>query len=471
MLEWKVAVSLLEQIPDRRRDALLETAFMELAIADLDQALALAKSLDPTPHPSALRGILQGSERVSLDDGLREIGAQQGDVQAVTDRIALSRINSGVDVPFSKWVRLLKEYGNDIASLSQAQIQLLARVAKVWTEKSGMDALQPIFLTVPSDASRIALMSKLMQDLNEFSPELVLEVAEWIKVRDLEVLAEALADWAEMDPQIALEFAIEVESSEQRFRIQRSVISAWIQKDPNQILEELEQLPVRLQHWSRYEALREMTKTTPELVPAWLQGIDDASSKENIFVRLVSNWAEHDPHAALRWIQSDPYAQEKSPQMMDELMENLAQVDPSYALEVALDYPSDDSYPGLEATVIIETTRVDVERGIAMLKSARNQVTLEYAQIGVGIALVKQGEIDRAIALSANMSDEFQGRYFSELAVPWASADLESLLEQLDSLQSEEVRTSIVQELLLRNGLVQTLTTAQLNTLRNYLSE
>ena len=470
LLKPTEAISLIIQIPKSHRDALIETAFREMAFADLNQATALAKTLDPAQRQSALRGILRGSEDVP-DDQLLEVATQLGDQQSAIDSIALAKIGAGIEDPDAMWTELLNEYGKNIGSLSHAQIQLLANVARVWIEESGLSGIQSVYSSLKTDDSRVVLLSNLLQELNQSSPQLVLEVAEWIKETDLEVLTEAFSDWAEMNPRIALEVAVALEVGKQNMRIQRSVMKSWIESNPNSVLEELSQLPVRLQNWSLQEALIAMTTRTPEIVPAWLEEVDDASSKDNIFVRLVSNWAEHDPKAALQWIQTDPYAQEKSPQMMVELMESLAQIDPSHALEFALDYQSDDSYPGLEAWVIIETTRVDVERGIAMLENARNQVTLEFATIGVGGALVRQGEIDRAVELSTNMSEELKGRYFSQLAVAWARADLESLLGQLDSLQSEEVRTSIVQELLLRHSLVQTFSTEQLNTLKNSLSE
>ena len=470
LLKPNEAISLIEQIPESRRDALIESAFMELAIADLDQATALAKSLDSTQRQSALRGILRGSNNFP-NNRLLEIAAQLGDEESAIDSIALAKIGSDIDDPKAVWTELLSEYGNEIESLSQAQIQLLAHVATVWTEESGVTAIESIYSSLKSDGSRIALMSNLLQELNQSNPQLVLEAAGWLKDTDLQVLAEAFSDWAEINPQIALEVAMLVESSDQRFRIQRSVISGWFRSDPVSLLEALSQIPDSLRNWSKHEALLNMRLKTPELVPAWLHLIEDKTSREVVVGNLIRNWVEHDPLAVWQWMQTDDQATQLMPQFIGDILGNMAHVDSSSALELALKQPNHGWGFGLEAFVIAETTRVDVERGIAMLEHARNQKTLEEAQIRVGRVLVQQGEIDRVLELSTTVSEEFQQQFFNGLASTWASRDPESLLERLDSLPSEQIRSNMIRELLMINSFTNTLSTEQLNALKSSLSE
>ncbi|MYD46384.1 MAG: hypothetical protein F4W92_08540 [Gammaproteobacteria bacterium] len=464
------AISSIEQIPETRRQTLIESAFMELAIADLDQAIALAHTIDTLQSESALRGILRGSENIPKDR-LLEIAAQFGDEDSAIDSIALAKIGSDIDDPQATWTELLSEYGNKFESLSQAQIQLLAHVATVWTEESGVSAIESVYSSLKSDGSRIAIMSGLLQELNQSNPQLVLEAAGWIKETDLQVLAEAFADWAKTNPQIALEVAKVVESSDQRFRMQRSVISGWFRSDPISLLEALSQIPDSLQSWSKHEALLNMRSTTPELVPDWLHLLEDKISKEVVVGNLIRNWVEHDPVATWQWIQTDELATQLLPQFIGDILGNIAHVDSSFALELALKQPNHGWGFGVEAFVIAETTRVDVERGLAMLESARNQKTLEEAQIRVGVILVEQGEIDRVMELSATMSDEFQQTFFDGLASTWAIRDPKSLLEHLGSLPSEQIRSNMIRELLMINSFTNTLSTEQLNTLKSSLSE
>ena len=470
LLEPKTAISLVEQIPKRRRDALIESALMEIAIADLDQATALALTLDTTQRQGALRGILLGSENLP-NSRLIEIASQLGDEESAIDSIALARIESDIDDSKAMWTELLSEYGNDIESLSQAQIKLLAHVATVWTEESGVTAIESVYSSLKNDGSRVALMGNLLQELNESDPQLVLEAAGWLKNTDLQVLAEAFSDWAETNPQIALEVAMLVESSNQRFRIQRSVISGWFRSDPVSLLEALSQIPDSLRNWSKHEALLNMRLKTPELVPDWLHLIEDKTSREVVIGNLIRNWVEYDPLAAWQWIQTDDQATQLVPQFISEILGNMAHVDSSVALELALKQPNHGWGFGLEAFVIAETTRVDVERGIAMLEHARNQKTLEEAQIRVGRVLVAQGEIDRVMELSTTVSEKFQQQFFNGLASTWASRDPESLLERLDSLPSEQIRSNMIRELLMINSFTNTLSTEQLNKLKSSLSE
>ena len=470
LLEPKTAISLVENIPENRSGALIESAFTEMALADSDRATALALTLDTTQRQGALRGILRGSENVP-HDRLLDIAAQLGDEESAIDSIALAKIGSDIDDPKAVWTELLSEYGNDIESLSQAQIQLLAHVATVWTQESGVTAIESVYSSLKDDNSRIALMSNLLQELNQSNPQLVLEAAGWLKDTDLQVLAEAFSDWAKKNPQIALEIAALVESSDQRFRIQRSVITGWFRSDPVSLLEALNQLPVSLRNWSKHEALLNMRLKTPELVPDWLHVIEDNTSREIVIGNLIRNWVEYDPLAVWQWIQTDDQATQLMPQFISEILGNMAHVDSSVALELALKQPNHGWGFGLEAFVIAETTRVDVERGIAMLEHARNQTTLEEAQIRVGRVLVAQGEIDRVMELSTTVSEKFQQQFFNGLASTWASRDPESLLERLDSLPSEQIRSNMIRELLMINSFTNTLSTEQLNKLKSSLSE
>ena len=471
LLTPKTALSLIEQVPQGRRDALFETAFMEIAISDLDEATALAKTLDSTQRRSALRGILQASENVSYDR-LREIAAQLGDEQAAIDRIAQSMLEARIDDPSTMWTELLNEYGDKIESLSDAQVQLLVHVAKLWTEESGTSAIQSLFYSLGSDDSRVALVTNLLQELNHPShPQLVLDVAQWIKTTDLEVLAEAFAEWAKTNPQLALELAATVEMSGQHTRMQRSVIESWIRSDPNSLLEALNQIPESLQDWSQHEALLWMTNTTPELVPAWLPGVKDEYSREIVIGNLVHNWVEHDPLRVWKWVQTDEHAKKLVPQLIYGILGHLAHVDSSRALEIALEQPIDASEVGLEVTVIGQTTRVDVERGIAMLENARNQATLHAAQIAVGSILVKQGKINRLMEFSATLPEDDRDGFFYDLSSSWVFDNPESLLESLDSLPSEEVRMFMVGELLRVNIFTRALSTEQIDMLKNLQSE
>lgn len=470
LLRPKTALSLIEQVPQGRRDALFETAFMEIALSDLDKAISLAKTLDTTQRPSALYGILLGSENVP-HDRLRDIASQLGDEQIALDRIALSLVGAAVDDPSAMWTELLNEYGDNIESLSEAQIQLLVYVAKVWTEESGTSAIQSLYSSLSRDDSRIALVTNLLQELNQSNPQLVLEVAQWIKTTDLEVLAEAFAEWAKTNPLIALDVATAIELSGQHTRMQRSVIESWIRSDPNSLLEALNQLPESLQDWSQHEALLWMTNTTPELVPTWLQGVENEYSREIVIGNLIYDWVEHDPLRVWQWVHSDAQAKKLLPQFIDDILRNMAHVDSARALEIALEQPIQGPDVGLEALVIAETARVDAERAIAMLENARTQDTRKEAQIGIGVALVKQGEFERLMELSTTLPEEFRDQFFYGLSSTWVHNHPESLIEQLDSLPSQEVRMAMIRELLFVNQFTGALSKEQIDMLKNLQSE
>ncbi len=464
------AIEQLNKVSSERRiGVLVEKIFEELSIEDLDNAVEHAISLDSLLRQGALRGILQGREGLSTTQ-LRKIAIQFGNEQFVIDEIARARVGNILDNPITEWNEVLDWYGNDIGSLSEDQFELLVYIAEISIEQNGTYTLDMIYSSLGNDDGRILLFSRLLKEFESSNPQSTLAMAQWLNVKDREVLSQAMANWTQSgSPQEALKTATKIESGDSRMRIQRSVLRAWIQSNPVSLLGYVDHIPVRLQEWSKHEALLTMTWMSPDLVPGFLENAESGLTIDIVIGNLARGWAESDPHSALKWVRSDPRVHERRTQLMPVILKSLAKDDPSLALSIALNEPLTDSQIGMEALVIGGATLADSEQGIAMLEKARNQETLEIAYIEVGSALVKKGEIDRAMELSTSASEDFQFDYFNGLALTWALSDPESMLDRLESMPSVEIRENLAQVLVLVNKNTSVLSTEQLNELARFL--
>ena len=491
------AAESLEQIDASRATILLEMIFVEWSVSDLTEAVDYASRLNSNLKLSALRGILFGRDDLA-DDALLEIGAALDNKQLVMEVIASSRLNISFSNPAETWNDLLDEYGTQFDEFSDSQIELLVQVAESWLTEYDENTFREIYRSLGNDSNRVVLLTSLFEVMYDTNFESVLESAQWLNSQDRELLANMLSRWSNSDPLSALEIANATEDDS--LRLKRAVLEIWNKTNPSYLLENLDQIPEDLRTWSVNDALWNMTRSTPELVPQWLDLVTD-DRRRVMIESLAENWGMQDPLAALEWVNSDQFNPEDRDYYMRNLLTQVAYVDPSLALKMALEEPTDLGGVGIETMVIGSAVHADTENGIAMLEHARNPQTLDEALLQVGTVLIEKeeferavalstrvsednqlryfsllggrltfaGDIDKAIELASHMSDDLQIQYFERIAGNWAHAEPASMLEYIKNQSSREIQSILASELASRHKIFGSLTTDQLEALEEYL--
>ena len=153
------------------------------------------------------------------------------------------------------------------------------------------------------------------------------------------------------------------------------------------------------------------------------------------------------------------------------VLRNLVDVDPTLAFQTALKQPLTKHGRGLEAAVIEQLARTDLERAISMLSQVRDGRTKLHAYNSAGRALVQNGNNDRALQLGQQLPDEYRSAYLQSVMWQWAEADPETLLASLDELPSQEAKTQAAFGLVTGNVRTKALSDDQMKHVAGVLRE
>ena len=472
LLSPSEALALLADIPDSRRGSLISKVFSSLLVADVDDVVALAETLPDTDMQHAIKGILNGRMDL-MENELFEIAMQLDSEQVLVDAIAQSRILDEIDDPVAMWDEILDEYGNNLEVLSEVQVQLLVHIAENLIGQMGINSLSSVYSSMRDDDSRVLLFSRLFQAIDDENAQYVNDLAQWLKTKDREVLIRALSMWTKLDPLKALNTAIALELDGSSALVQRSVLTAWMRSNPLSLLENIDSVPKHLQDWNLQAVLLSVARTTPDLVPGWLDRIQSDISEEIVTTNLALSWGELDPRGALNWGRSYALGTDRHPSLMDKVLIGTARTDPDLALKEALQEPVySGSNIGVEVVVIQEVAMSDIDKAIAMLEQTRNEETLNDARIGIGSVLIFKGEFDRFVEFSEDLPEDVQYQYFSRHVSSWAFQNVQHLIEQLDSLPSEKIKIYIVEQVKEMHAAYEPLLTAeQLEEIESHVAE
>lgn len=468
------ALGLVVDLPENHQKLLIEAVFEEWSFHELDKAMEHAEQL---PHPTytwALQAILSARDDLAAEDRLA-IARRFDEEQLLVDLNANSLVDQEIENPKSVWNQLMRDYGNNLNQLSEAQREALVHVAGMWIREGSLEAHRNVMRTLSNKEDRAAIVSALLQRFYDEDPARSLAYTEHVANTDREVLNRAVGNWAETDGWTAFQAAqlFDGESKVQSDRMQRSAIIAWAENDAHTLIAALPKLPASLFEWSRETALLKMRFTYPESVPEFLGGIEDEREVRMIVDNLVRDWARIDPLAAYEWTMSgDKSLQAQSGgSRVGTIFYEAVRKNPHSALPMALALPLDENGVGPEAVVIGSMTTEDVDLAIDMLESARNSATRRQALSSIATNLVRRGNSDRAIQLIFKESEEDQLTHFEEIAWIWAGSHSEDLLSKFDSVPFDEVKRKCARYLLVENSIDPFMTKKDMEKIKEYVAE
>ncbi len=468
------ALGLVVDLPKNHQKLLVEAVFEEWSFHELDEALDHAEQLADPTYRWALQGIL--SARDDLEEGDRlAIARRFSEEQLLVDLNANALVDQEIENPKSAWNQLMRDYGNNMNQLSEAQREALVHVAGMWIREGGLEAHRNVMRTLSNKEDRAAIVSALLQRFYDEDPARSLAYTEHVANTDREVLNWAVGNWAETDGWTAFQAAqlFDSESTAQSDRMQRSAIIAWAENDAHTLIAALPKLPASLFEWSRETALLKMRYTYPESVPEFLDGIEDEREVRMIVDNLVMDWARIDPLAAYEWTMSGDKSlkAQSGGSRVGTIFYEAVRRNPHSALPMALALPLDENGIGPEAVVIGSMTTEDVDLAIDMMESARNSATRTDALSSIATNLVRRGNSDRAIQLISKESEEDQFTHYESVAWIWALTHSEDLLSKLDSVPFDEVKRKCARYLLIENSIEPFMTKEDMEKIKEYVAE
>ena len=356
--------------------------------------------------------------------------------------------------PVSAWNTLTNDEEQNIA-----QLNTFLEVASAWANRDGLEVIdrvrESLGFSVVSNAVVLSVLHKAVQTDPHAAFQRAISLSEQSQKDTLSTIVEL---WAQTDPLAALKALNSVNLGGSRNDLFESLIDAWSENNPKNLLDSLAELPERLQQKAEMQAMFGVARTSPPDAVEFLSELPDDPNDDrryDLAFEIAEHWSTIDAHAALDWVSSVPFPGEINmrPQRMllATVLRNLADEDPDLALQAALNEPMGRFGHGLEPYVVSDIAQKDTDQAISMLSHVRDGATKAASYRSVGRALAGTGKYDRAVDLGLELPDEEQSNYYCAVFSRWARTDPDSLFKALDEMPSSLVKAQAAYNLLARN--------------------
>ena len=463
----QATLKVIAGLPDRQGQQLVATVFGEWSNWDLDGALTGAKTLTESERLAALNGIL--ASRSDLSDSLQQqIARQLGHEHFAMQTQSSDTASSSEGDPRQAWNALVNDAYEDIA-----QIGSLVQIAQTLVQQNGFEALDWIRDSLVDDTVLDATVRSVLHHVALSDPQAAFLQAQSISRDAQDVALPTIVEmWARSDPLVAMGRISSLKNASQRKKLQTTLLQAWAENDAQDLFDNLEQIPESLRQNAEQEAMLAVARSSPSDAVAYLAELTALDRQQTLALEIAEHWSQQDIYAALDWVLSEQFTNESTKRRaLTEVLRNLVDVDPVLALQTALKQPLTKYGRGLEAMVIEQLARTDLERAISLLSQVRDGSTKLHAYISAGRSLVQNGRYVRALRLGQQLSDEQQSAYRHSIMWQWAEADPQSLLASLDDLPSQDAKTQAALGLVMANFRTKALSDDQMKYVSSVLPQ
>lgn len=426
---------------------LVATVFGVWSLTDLDGAMATAKSLDELGRLSALNGILES--RADLSDSFKQqIARQLGHELYAMQAQSSDTASSSIKEPRQAWNALVNDAYEDIA-----QIGSLVQIAQTLVQQNGFEALDWIRDSLVDDTVLEATVRSVLHQVALSDPQAAFQQALTISRDAQDVALPTIVEmWARADPLVAMNRIESLKNATQRNTLRKTLFRAWAENDAQDLFDNLEQIPESMRKNAEQQAMLAVARSSPSDSVTYLAELTAIDRQQALAMEIAEHWSQQDIYGALDWILSGQFTNETTRRRaLTEVLRNLVDIDPTLALQTALKQPLSKYGQGLEAMVIEQLARTDLDRAISMLSQVRDGSTKLHAYISAGRALVQNAGYERALELGQQLPDDDQPHYRHSIMWQWAEADPQTLLASLDDLPSHETKAQAAMGLMMTN--------------------
>ena len=456
----------IEKLQIANQSTLVALIFGEWAIKSLDDAVNHAKTLEARKKFLALRGILRSRDDLA-DSQHRSIAEQLGVKHLTHDLLSRSDDDEIIESPDLKWLELASD-----AQMDLSQIDRLTRIAENWIERDGLDALETIYASITDWQIRMPVLSTALHKATLRDPQATFDHVLQLDFDQGHFLVSSVVQsWANVDPSGALDAVDSVDSETLRTQLQDSIVRTWASKNPNGLLGSLNLLPTSMRMSGTEHAVVAMSRTDPTRASRIFVEQYAGSNKLTIAQSLVRNWSDQDAQTALDWVLSTPLVGGLQKELLPIALGELVTSDPNKAIEIALTQPIENDQWGMEASVLGSLALSDPQRATQMLSRVREGPTKVRAYFLVGSQLIRNGDVDQALTLVDDFSDEEQIGYFESIIDTWAISHPVHLLNRIDKLPNEEIKAKAASRMISFEKYRKALTDDQIEFAREFLSE
>lgn len=413
----------------------------------------------------------------SFGEDLSKAARNKTDQQPNDEHVAPAGVASSNQHEFQdavgSWDKFMDEHAEDIPDIEEEQLALLHRIALARVKNEGVEAFHSISESLHDDDVRFGVLGHLLEEMVQSDPQLAFDAAIGLDRDEGRTLVwDVVLNWSASDAKSALDHSTSADIEDDlRLQLQEAVIRSWAARTPDAILGNVEQLPEELRIFGRQEALSSLARSAPETAALQIGSVRDIESRRITATAIARSWLRRDVSEAIGWVQTSPELDEIRRDVLVEVLQDLAERNPTLAFDTALQHPIQDSEVGLEASVIARVASSDVDEALNLLQEVRSGPTKTAACTSIGSTLARNGELARAMSLIRQLPESSQDFYTGTVVVTWSMTNPTKVTEQIDQLPSDELKAQAALMALSANHEQKKLSKDQVETLKTYMSE
>ena len=459
------------------REKFVQAVFDSWATEDLEAAVEHAKNLDWSDRRQALDSIVRANLELPLTK-LRDIATKL----SLEKKYAIERYGNHVNVeliedPRTVWYQLAQFMKEDHTGYDNRD--LLKCLAIRWFDKDGFMIIDEIQNLPASNISPYAVkydsIEAVINSVALRSPRKAFEYVTNLPEREYSLEELVIRRWAETDVHAAIEAVADIGSADTRETWQREIAAVWAEKEPRYVLQNLDVIPETARYGAARVGVATIAESSLHEAGDFALQIEDATLRTIAVQWLLPIWSKEEPHTLLDWFLKNSSNTGLIEEIREQLVYHTLDSDPVRAFQFAREQPimnsSGTSGIGLEAQILYEISRKDLDLARELLADVRDGMTKRVAMLHVGRALRYQGDIQEAMDLAQDLTETDRGWYFNLVTYDWIDGDPIGLADEISTLPTTESRSTAAQLLLRWNRRYDKLTDQQIDTLQKHLSE
>lgn len=464
-IDPNLALSKISDLPAVQQRPFIGGIFREWAFLSIGDAIDSAKELKGANRTRALQEILRARNDLAREVR-KEIGRELRNLDEALTLMGNEVVPELVEDPERAWERLVNDGVPDLY-----QLETFVRVAEMWVEIEGVDILARLSLGA-RDQLNGSVSDSVVAAISSSDPQAAFDFVRDLPQSKQSMLGAILAEWAETNPDAAINALSQIELDFHGNAIRGSFIANWVRRDPYEVLARIEQFPKSMQVQVGSAVIRRVAQTSPEEAVKLLENLDSVlRDTSSIAHTLVWRWAPQDPTAAAEWVLDE--ARLNNPHrsnMIQIVVDELIGVDPLRAFDVALQQPVRKFLGGMESDVINELcSRGNIELAMELLPQVREESRARaYGQ--VGSSLVRVAKTKQALSFGEDLPESIRARYYTSVAIEWADSNPLEMLEELPRVP-EDQQSSMARQLANANKYDPILTDEQMAHVKTFLNE
>lgn len=448
-------------------DGFLVDMFFEWAKSDLDEAVAKAREISKSSRKFAMQAIIRALADFPVKRQ-RELATtlylDNHFVEAYLNSPNLVKLKN----PDQVWSAVI-----NMAQQDDDHVPRLLEIAQHWYRLSGVEALDKILASLTDSGFRESFIPSLLQLIAEVEPELAFDYVfnKLSGETKIKSAGRVVSAWTALDPTSTFEAVAGLESDWLQEELQQRVVQDWAVRDPEYVLKNISNFPHQIRITGANSAIRVLTDESPNKAVHWVLQLEDKIVQINAANTLVTRWSQHDLHAVSSWVQDEPAIADFRGFLSATLAMAMVSINPLDAFELAKSLSLTQGKIGLEADIVSQVALEDIALALSLLPNVRDGDSKVFAYEKVGVALVKNGDFQRAVDLGLQLDASDYSNYYQSIFYIWVNVNYDELYELLPKLPNEEARSKAARALVILNTNNDYLTKIQIKELDQYLTK